>query len=141
MFDKTRATFEQAKTESDIETMVKIGRLIEAIISCCNADLNLKMFNDPLWPLVFEALEYTEDNYDPITGKKKHSYLEFLNNGSKMKFVDKGSLINGFEDLVKLRFRVQFYMEYVISNKGPNPEVIANHFQMVRRDSLSQFLT
>lgn len=131
MFDKTRATFERAKTEADIDTMVKVGNLIEAIIYSCNADLNLKMFNDPLWPLVFEALEYTEDNYDPLTGTKKHSYLEFLNKGSKMKFVDKGALISGFEELVKLRFRVQFYMEYVISNKGPNPETITSHFQMV----------
>lgn len=131
MFDKARSLFEEAKSSTDIETMVKIGKMVEALIACGNADLNLKMFSEQLWPFVFEALEYTEDNYDTMTGIKKHSYIDFLQNQSRMMFVDKSSLVQGFEELVKLRFRVQFYMEYVISNKGLNPEMLANHFQMV----------
>lgn len=132
MFDKARSLFDDAKSTLDIDTMVKMGRMIEALISCCNADLNLKMFSDPLWKFVFEALEYTEENYDTMTGVKKHSYLDFLQNHSKMMYVDKASLIQGFEDLVKLRFRVNFYMEYVLSSKNINSELLSSHFQMVR---------
>lgn len=136
MFVNARTIFDDAKSTADIETMVRMGKMIEALISSCNADLNLKMFSDPLWPFIFESLEYTEENFDTLTGEKKYSYIHFLQNQSKMMFVDKSNLIEGFEDLVRLRFRVQFFMDYVLSNSTPNPEMLGNHFQMVNNNEL-----
>jgi hypothetical protein len=54
-----------------------------------------------------------------------------------MNIVDPEKMIDGFDMLVNLRFRVQFYMDYINAPSGIGHleygnEHMFNHFQMVR---------
>lgn len=73
-----------------------------------------------------------------MTKTKQHEYLNFLEKGTKMHVVDTNHSLDGFDMLVKLRFRVQFYMEFINALSGKTTALDAigaenmfNHFNMV----------
>lgn len=108
------------------------------LINCGNTDINLRLFNAVHWKFTFQALEYSEQNFNRATLLKKVPYLEFLEKHTKMNVVDPEKMIDGFDMLVKLRFRAQFFMEYInapsgISHIEYGAENIFNHFQMVSK--------
>ena len=122
--------YDTALSEQDTPTLIKLGQLIDNLIRCCNTDLNFKMFNESLWRFVFGALEYMPNNFCAETKVKKHSYVEFIEKDTRMKVVSRAATSDEFEDLVKLRFRVLFYIEFVFSDQ--TPEEMMSHFQKVR---------
>lgn len=118
-----------AEAEKDWATLMKLSQLVESLILCTNADLSLKMFGDNLWRFTFGSLEYHMNNFDSETHIKKHSYRDFLDKHTKMMIVDKTTMNENFEELVKLKFRVEFYSEFVNDNNAF--EILSTHFQMV----------
>jgi len=130
LFDKAVEMFREAEREEDWEILMKLSQLVESLILCSNADLSLKMFGDGLWRFSFGALEYHMNNFDSETHVRKHCYREFLDKHTKMMIVDKTTMNENFEELVKLKFRVQFYSDFVNDNVAF--EIMNTHFQMVK---------
>lgn len=148
LFDKLKIIFDEAletietvapstDTEPDYFTIFKVNKIVQELINCGNTDLSLKLFSAIHWKFTFKALEFSEQNYDRITHKKQHHYLNFLEKDTKMHVVDSNCVIDGFYMLVNLRFRVQFYMEFINAATGEvnadqiGAENMFNHFQMV----------
>jgi hypothetical protein len=129
LFDKAKEMLRIAENEEDFETLVKLSRLVESLIMSNNADLCLKMFGETHWKFTFKALEYQAVNFDIEAKLKKHKYVEFLEKKTKMMVVDKSAMNEGFEELVKLKFRVEFYSEFVTDKSAL--ELMNSNFQMV----------
>lgn len=145
LFDKLKIIFDEAletidtvvpstDTEPDYFTIFKVNKIVQELINCGNTDLSLKLFSAIHWKFTFKALEFSEQNYDRITHKKQHHYLNFLEKDTKMHVVDSNCVIDGFYMLVNLRFRVQFYMEFINAATGEvnadqiGAENMFNHF-------------
>jgi len=121
----------------DYQTIFKINQIVQELINCGNTDLSLKLFNAVHWKFTFHALEFSEQNFNRATLQKKVPYLEFLEKQTKMNVVDSDKMIDGFDMLVSLRFRAQFYMDFINAPSGLGhiefgSENMFGHFQMVR---------
>jgi len=128
-FNKTKEIFQNAKENKDYEIMLKIGRLFESLLSQGNTDLSLKLFDDIHYKLLFEALEYLPYNFDLDSGEKQQSYFNFLENEACMRSIDRNIISENFEKIVKLRFRINFFIEFVLDPKTPDP--LTGHYQIV----------
>lgn len=123
--------FDLSLEEKDTITTINVARIVQELICCCNTDLSLKLFSDKHWKFTFKALEYTSNNYDQIKDEKSHEYLNFLEKETRMRVIDQEALFDGFDDLVKLRFRVMFFKDFV--QDAVTSEQMLGHLQMVRK--------
>ena len=110
--------------------LLVVARLFDLLFNLGNTDLTMKLFGEEGWKLVFEVLEYLPNNFDYDTLKKQHNYLSFLENESRMKVLDRNIISENFENIVKLRYRVGFFIDFVLDPKAPEQQV--SHFQNVR---------
>ena len=125
--------FEDAKEQQDTDTLLVVARLFDLLFNLGNTDLTMKLFNEDNWKLVFEVMEYLPNNFDYETFKKQHNYLAFLENESRMKVLDRNIINENFENIVKLRYRVSFFIDFVLDPKAPEQQV--SHFQNVKKDT------
>lgn len=96
------------------------------------------LLNDDYYQMLFGCLEYSSNNYEIETGKKKHEFLDFLERDAKFKIVDPSMNDNNFEDLVKIRFRLGLLMDFVTLTSRL---VWIGETQRMSLSTVSQFLS
>ena len=126
--------FEKAKEKNDTETLKKLGDLMEKLIFYQNMDLRMKLLGDDYYRMLFGSLEFSKHNYDSDKNEKKQEFLSFLERESKFKIVEPGIADTSFEELVKIRFRLNLLMEYVLVPQTPEFKMAI--FFQVRQQSL-----
>lgn len=97
---------------------------MQKLIFYRNMDLRMKLLGDEYYRMLFGSLEYARFNYDFETGEKKQEFLFFLDRETKFQLVELGMADPSFEELVKIRFRLSFLMEYVLVPHTPEFKMI-----------------